>query len=418
MAVGLFILVLLIGACALLALLPPPRSRALMWAAFYSTSIINEQPFVALSMVAVGALHAGAVGGGEGVSAWTLRVAPVAAALLLLIALRARRAHGALQAALAKGLGARHAAAPYEAPPGSLAFARLLFPYPGMPRDVERIEDVRYGPSNGDAHLLDIYRPKGLESGAPVFVHWHGGAFRSGAKSREALALMHHLAERGWLCVSPNYRLSHEATYPANQIDAKRVIAWVREHGARFGADPSTLVVAGGSAGGHIASLCGLTQNDPRFQPGFEEADTSVSAVVSLYGYYGPYDWQHVDSWSPHDPLAPWAPTPTAPLECDGRGAPPFLVIHGSHDDVVPAWSAREFVAMLRSCSKRPVLYAELPGARHAFDALPSIRSEATIDAVARFCTWVSSTEAVYAPSARTLLDRLNIKSWQRTRHG
>jgi acetyl esterase/lipase len=68
------------------------------------------------------------------------------------------------------------------------------------------------------------------------------------------------------------------------------VIAWVREHGHEYGADPAVVFVAGSSAGGHLAAMAALTPNDPAFQPGFEHADTSVTAATPLYGYYGPLD--------------------------------------------------------------------------------------------------------------------------------
>ncbi len=65
------------------------------------------------------------------------------------------------------------------------------------------------------------------------------------------------------------------------------MISWARGHAAEYGADPSLLIVAGSSAGAHLAAMAALTPNDPAFQPGFEDADTAVSAAVCLYGYYG-----------------------------------------------------------------------------------------------------------------------------------
>ena len=120
-----------------------------------------------------------------------------------------------------------------------------------------------------------------------MLIHLHGGAFRRGRKSREARPLLYRLASQGWVCISANYRLSPAATFPDHLIDVKKVIAWAREHGPEYGADPAIVFVAGSSAGGHLAAFAGLTPNDPVFQPGFEGADTSVAAVVSLYGYYG-----------------------------------------------------------------------------------------------------------------------------------
>ena len=69
-------------------------------------------------------------------------------------------------------------------------------------------------------------------------------------------------------------------------VDVKRAIAWVRDNIADYGGDPDYLVVTGGSAGGHLAALAALTPGDPAFQPGFEEADTSVQAAVPFYGVY------------------------------------------------------------------------------------------------------------------------------------
>ena len=87
--------------------------------------------------------------------------------------------------------------------------------------------------------------------------------------------------------MSANDRL-RPARVPDQVVDAKRVIAWLRSEGRAHGADPSVVLVVGGSAGGHVAMMCALTGNDPRFQPGFEDLDTRIAGAVALYGYYGP----------------------------------------------------------------------------------------------------------------------------------
>ena len=130
------------------------------------------------------------------------------------------------------------------------------------------------------------------------------------------------------MCVSANYRLRPAARHPDHLIDLKKVIAWVREHGHEYGADPALLFVSGSSAGGHMASLAALTPNDPAFQPGFEDADTSVTAAIGLNGWYGSYYGQGATS----SPLAHVRPD-----------APPFFVAHGDHDTVVPVEDARDF---------------------------------------------------------------------------
>ena len=85
----------------------------------------------------------------------------------------------------------------------------------------------------------------------------------SGRKNSQSLPLIYQLASQGWVCISANYRLSPAARFPDHLIDAKKVIAWVREHGFEYGADPTTIFLAGNSAGGHMAAMAALTPNDP-----------------------------------------------------------------------------------------------------------------------------------------------------------
>jgi acetyl esterase/lipase len=216
-------------------------------------------------------------------------------------------------------------------------------------------------------------------------VYFHGGTFRSGGKHREARPLLYRLASQGWVCVSANYRLSPAVGFPDHHIDAKKVIAWVRDHGPEYGADPAVMFVAGSSAGGHLAAMAALTPNDPAFQPGFEHADTSVTAAVCLYGYYGSLD---TSRWPPS--------SPEAYVRTD---APPFFVAHGDRDTVVLVEDARRFVGRLQGASSNPVVYAELPGAQHGFDLFHSVRFETVVDAVEAFAAWVRSRDQAQVPS-------------------
>ena len=111
----------------------------------------------------------------------------------------------------------------------------------------------------------------------------HGGAWMLGEKQQQGQPLMYHLAQRGWLCVACNYRLSPKDAFPAHIIDVKRAIAWVREHAGEFGGNPDFIAITGGSAGGHLSSLAALTANRVEWQPGFEDADTSVAAAVPYF---------------------------------------------------------------------------------------------------------------------------------------
>ena len=232
-------------------------------------------------------------------------------------------------------------------------------------RDVKRARNLSYGDA-GRRNRLDVYHHPERPAGAPILVHLHGGGFHMGRKSLYSRALLVELARHGWVCISANYRLRPRAVFPDYVVDAKKVIAWARRHAEEYGADPSVVFVAGSSAGAHIAATAALTQNDGVFQPGFEEADTTVAGAICLFGYYGPVDRGR-------------QPLPSSPFDYVRPDAPPVLVAHGELDALVPASQARALADRLREVSTSPVVYAELPGGPHNFDLFHSIRFEILI---------------------------------------
>ena len=371
MPIGYLIATGLVAWCTAFALRPPRRRRSSRSnASYWFGFLVNELPFVAFAWLAASTALALAQG-----DLWTpvglvgLAVAALASVGLALVVRRALPARGALARALDEELG-------IDPPPRRRPSARsLLWPFVARPRDVERIANVAYGDA-GAAHRLDVYRHRSRPSGGPVLVHFHGGSFRRGRKSRETRPLLFRLARSGWVCISANYRLRPAARFPDQHVDVKRVIAWARDHAAEYGGDPARVLVAGGSAGGNLAVFAALTPNDPAYQPGFEHVDTAVLAAVSLYGYYGPSDSREPSS------------SPAAHLRSD---APPCFLVHGDRDTLVLVEDARAFVARLRSVAAGPVVYAELPDAQHTFDLFHSIRCEAVVDAVESFAEWAAS---------------------------
>jgi len=255
--------------------------------------------------------------------------------------------------------------------------------------------------SYGDAgrrNQLDIWKRPDLplDAGAPVLLQVHGGGWVIGNKDQQAMPLMAHMADRGWVCVSINYRLSPRATWPDHIVDVKRAIAWVKANIAEHGGDPDFVCITGGSAGGHLSSLAALSANAPEFQPGFEDVDTSVQAAVPFYGVYDFTNRDGTGLASMEDMLSRivlksklavdrerWEQAST--MSWVGPDAPPFFVVHGTNDGLVPVEQARSFVAMLRAESKEPVAYAELPGAQHAFEVFDSPRTIYSAGAVHRF---------------------------------
>lgn len=415
----IFLLVCLVGAGLVWNVFRPIRAGARLSAvSFFLGWLTGElalhhifwQAVATVVFVALGALDAwpGWLGLGIAVVSW---------AALGFHTVRGFEAGRAVERALEQGIGRDYTsqlATDGRAQRASgLEWRRILAPLPIRHPGVERIRDIRYGRATAVNLRLDVYRPVSAPAERlPVFFYVHGGGWMIGTKDTQGLPLMAHLASRGWVCVNVNYRLSPHATFPDHLVDLKRALAWVRLHGAEYGADPSFVAVAGGSAGGHLAALLALTGGDPEYQPGFEDADTRVQACVPIYGVY---DFAHPGSTWHHDQLLPMlerhvmkttleedpkAFEKASPLHRIGADAPPFFVVHGAADTLVPAEEARVFVRTLRERSRSLVAYAEIPGAQHAFELFPSIRSQLVRNGIERFLAVVWSRHRRGDPDA------------------
>ncbi|WP_343571944.1 alpha/beta hydrolase [Mycobacterium sp.] len=283
--------------------------------------------------------------------------------------------------------------------PGVVRMARIY-------GDYAHDTDIAYG-EHGTRNHLDIWRRPDLDRGgkAPVLLQVPGGAWMVGSKRQQAYPLMSHLAELGWVCIAINYRLSPRSTWPDQIVDVKRALAWTKEHIAEFGGDPEWVAITGGSAGGHLSSLAALTPNDPQFQPGFEDVDTSVRAAVPFYGLY---DFTRDDAI--HPLLAPTlakyvfklrraelheAFRAASPITYVTPDAPPFFVLHGTNDSLIPVEQGRAFSTRLGEVSRQPVVYAELPLAQHAFDIFGSARATHAAVAVEQFLAEIYSKTKV-----------------------
>ncbi|TPG37336.1 alpha/beta hydrolase [Mycobacterium hodleri] len=267
----------------------------------------------------------------------------------------------------------------------------------GQRRYVYR-SSVCYG--DHPSQLLDVWRSNDddtLQKPRPVLVFVPGGAWVFGSRTLQGHALMAHLARRGWVCLSIQYRTSPRHRWPRQMTDVKAAIAWARANAQRFGGDPDFVAVAGCSAGGHLATLAGLTANDPQWQAELSaDADTSVDAIVSVYGVY---DWQDRASKERDRFMEflervvvkrsqarhPGIFRAASPTERVHSLAPPFLAVHGSDDRLIPVGEARAFVDRLRSVSEATVGYIELPGVGHGFDLIDGVRTAPVVAAIGRF---------------------------------
>jgi acetyl esterase/lipase len=348
-------------------------------------------------------------------SVWWLAAAFGLVSMLVYMALglAAHRSAGLVDQALETAAGGPIRAEGTDLAPAWATWWRVVLAVPFRFGRIRRIRNIDYVGDGIYRHKLDVLvRRADPPSGAPVLVYIHGGAWVIGDKREQGLPMLHEMAERGWVCVAINYRLSPKATWPDHIVDCKRALAWVRTHIAEFGGDPSFLAVSGGSAGGHLAALAALTPNVPEWQPGFEEADTSVSACIPFYGVhdmtgdpeaegaYGPGLMELLEKrvmklhYVDNTPLYASA----SPDQRITPSAPAFFVVQGTNDTLVPPQVGRRFAERLREISLAPVAYLELPRTQHAFDVLLSIRSRNTTLGVVRFLEAVRAQVAQPAP--------------------
>lgn len=313
-------------------------------------------------------------------------------------------AAGVLRAALGRALGHDYRSSipqdRRELLADSIASRDWLKPF-HFPRDGVRLHsNISYGDA-GKRNLLDVYQPvNACSGGSPVLLQVHGGGWMIGEKEQQAKPLMYHMAQRGWICVSINYRLSPQAAFPAHIVDVKKAIAWVRSNIAEYGGDADFIAITGGSAGGHLSSLASLTPNKREWQPGFEDIDTTVQAAVPFYGVYDFLDRDEIRTkMSMADMIGdkvlqvslednPQLWEDASPLSHVSAEAPPMYVVQGTHDSLVWVEEARNFVAALQEVASEPVAYAELPGAQHAFEIFHSVRTDHTVNSVADFLEW------------------------------
>ena len=400
------------------ALRPISRTRRISAWAFWPGWHVSELPMATLGIQLAGTARVLRRAGWRSTEG-TVRIAAQVASAAGLVALQRSAADSGrvLEEALSEGLGEGYrkqaeaaGIAPPEHPPVG---AWAVTPTYIARRSRLRAHGISYGPA-GKRNRLDIWARKELplDGKAPVLLQVPGGGWVSGETRWQAYPLMDRLIEAGWVCVPINYRLSPRATWPDHIVDVKRAIAWVKANIADYGGDPGFVAITGGSAGGHLSSFAAMSANAPEFQPGFEDADTSVQAAVPFYGVYDLTDWdghggppqtiKFVERMLLKSPLRTDADRwrRASPINWVSEEAPPTMLIHGTNDSLVPVEGARRMAETLRQVSHQPVVYAELPHAQHAFEIYASLRTRHTVRAVERFLAYVRATYAPDAPVA------------------
>jgi acetyl esterase/lipase len=219
-----------------------------------------------------------------------------------------------------------------------------------LPEGVQAHCDLAYVENGHERQKLDLYLPKQAQGPLPVLIWVHGGGWQNGSKDG-CPPLRDGYVERGYAVASLNYRLSGHAVFPAQIEDCKAAIRWLRAHAEKFGLDPQRFGVWGSSAGGHLVALLGTSGEVKTFDVG-AHLDQS-SAVQAVCDYYGPTDFfafvttkgyeSHAAANAPEAKLLggtveekPELAKRVNPITHITPDDPPFLIVHGDRDPVVP----------------------------------------------------------------------------------
>ncbi len=248
-------------------------------------------------------------------------------------------------------------------------------------------KNLEYGQANGQKLLLDAYLPPdSFARPQPAVMLVHGGGWEGGDRATRYLPQWSKaLAEQGFAAFSIDYRLVHrpengkpaQNQYPAALDDCQRAVRWLRCHAQQFGIRPGRIAGLGESAGGHLVALLGTTDTRDNTDPELARYSSRLNAVVDLYGpadltqpltdllFFGITPRQLVDNFVGPDPARRREASPR--WHIDGQ-TPPFLIMHGAKDALVPVEQSRNFYAALQKAG-RTSTYIEFPEENHGFGA-------------------------------------------------
>ncbi|MBS0210286.1 MAG: alpha/beta hydrolase [Planctomycetes bacterium] len=254
--------------------------------------------------------------------------------------------------------------------------------------------DVLYVPDGDPAQTLDIYYPESpAEKPLPLLVWIHGGGWSGGSKTQ--LPYLEQL-RRGYVAASIEYRFSQKATFPAQIQDCQAAIRWLRANAKKYNIDPARIGVGGASAGGHLAALVGTSGGKRAFPMigGNEDQSDRVQAVCDIFG---PADFwkvvahaeadtavKYVFKWNNGDPYSRLIDAKlgedkekcdaVSPVHYVSKDNPPFLILHGDRDSLVPYAQSVELSELLAKAGVEVTLQ-KLPGAGHGGPAflLPAV---------------------------------------------
>ena len=260
------------------------------------------------------------------------------------------------------------AAQPSTAPVASL---------PGSPRSGAE-QGAVYCTNAGVALTMDIYYPsQASATPAPAVLYVHGGGWEHGSSSLGGInaSIARALTAHGMLVAAVNYRLAPQYVWPAQIVDVKCAVRYLRANAQHYGIDPSKIGAWGGSAGGHLVSMLGTAGPDAGFDMGqYSQLSSSVQAVVDMFGPadltaggWGPYAASVVEQVFGVKPgQDSSALAHASPVTYIQSNDPPFLILHGAKDAVVPLSQSQELARRLQAAGV-PATLVTVQNAGHGF---------------------------------------------------
>lgn len=216
---------------------------------------------------------------------------------------------------------------------------------------------------------FDLIVPDGLPQKPPLLIWIHGGGWCSGEK--RVYNDFERFGWHGYAVLSIDYRFSQDAPFPAQLIDCKTAVRWARAHAVQYGYCADRLLVGGSSAGGHLASMLGVTNGQVEYDEGpYLEYSSAVQAVVDEFG---PVDLSPDKNPALSGSLSALLGGNSenvrraSPMQLVSGKEPPFLILHGSADPCVPVAQSRAFAEVLHKAGC-DVRYYEVPNGVHGFD--------------------------------------------------
>lgn len=251
-----------------------------------------------------------------------------------------------------------------------------------IPKNTEIFKDIPYVQNGHERQKLDIYLPKNYanKEALPLIIWIHGGGWRK--LSKENFGRQTFLLNHGFAVASINYRLSIHAVFPAQIYDAKAAIRYIRKNAKEFNINPNKIGVWGSSAGGHLVSLLGTTNNLKQFEGNLDNLDTS-STVQAICNWFGVSDMTQITQTLKEKGDTKDTPNITrllggtaqektllayqsSPINFVSSDDPPFLHMHGNKDNVVPIEESIVFHNKLKKAGV-PSQLVIVNGAKHVF---------------------------------------------------